>query len=222
VRVGVVLGSGFALASLATITGGIFLALSARHELVPPEYPYASPEERRAMAEAFLRRCDVEAGLLDLPLLAARARIGSRVPVPVLHPRRPVGRRLGRARRPPVPDLCRRDAGASATTRRACGTSRGGRWACSEGDSDRWRKDTAAEEASPAAFVVVPDIQRGAVTAAAVARSGADLPALAGREGALECRRHGAGFAPQVERTACNDAGQTSHRPASAGVWRIP
>lgn len=81
-RVGVVLGSGFPLASLARINRGIFLALSARHELVhlPPEYPYASPEERRAMAEAFLRRCDVVAGLLDLPLLAARARIGRRVP----------------------------------------------------------------------------------------------------------------------------------------------
>lgn len=76
------LGSVFSLASLVRVARSLYQALVDGHEPVylPPDYPYVSPRERERMAEDFLRRCDVVAGLLDPVLLACRRRIGADVP----------------------------------------------------------------------------------------------------------------------------------------------
>lgn len=76
------LGSAFSLASLVRVARSLYRALVHGHEPVylPPEYPYVSPRERERMAEDFLRRCDVVAGLLDPVLLACRGRMGADVP----------------------------------------------------------------------------------------------------------------------------------------------
>jgi glycosyltransferase involved in cell wall biosynthesis len=81
-RVGVKMLTEFGLVSIRSIARSFYESLAARHELVflPHAYPYVDDEERRRMAEEFIQKCDVVAGLLDADLVAARRRLGSSVP----------------------------------------------------------------------------------------------------------------------------------------------
>jgi glycosyltransferase involved in cell wall biosynthesis len=82
-RVGIKMWTDFrGMVSIQRMASSVYQAVAARHEVVflPPEYLYVPEEERKRMAEEFVRGCDVCVGFLDGDIAAARQRLGSDVP----------------------------------------------------------------------------------------------------------------------------------------------
>lgn len=81
-KVGIYFNGEATLASLRRIFRCTYESVAARFDtvLLPPDYHIVSVDERKRMADEFVRQCDVIVGVLSPAILAARRRLGSNVP----------------------------------------------------------------------------------------------------------------------------------------------